>query len=125
MKIAISSTGNSTTSVVTPFCGCDSGFAIYDTDTYTFLYVSNLADIQELRQSSGQCGKMMVDAGINVLVATMIDNQPARMLARCGIRLYRCVSATVWDAIQGLRLNLLEAIDGNSGRPVLSNRLDD
>ena len=125
MKIAVSSTGNSLSSAVAPFCGCHSRFAIYDTDTYVVRYVSNLADQKDLHRGSEPCGKLMVDAGIDVLVAAMIDSQPAHMLARCGIRLYRCVSATVWDAIQGLKLNLLDAIDADSGQPLLSSSMDD
>ena len=115
MKIAVCAQGKTSTSVVVPFCGCDGDFVIYDSDNFKFTYVSHSGKENSHAHGGMSCGKVMADRGIEVLVVSGIGIQAARRLGSYGIRIYRAVSTTVWEAIQGLKLNLLQSVDFDSG----------
>jgi predicted Fe-Mo cluster-binding NifX family protein len=116
MKIAVCAIGKTSTSAVAPFCGCDGEFVVYDSDKLKFSYSSGSAKANSYSHSGIPCGKVMADEGIEVLVVSEIAIHAARRLGRYGIRIYRCVSTTVWEAIQGLKLNLLQSVDIDSGK---------
>ena len=117
MKIAVSARGNTPASHVAPFSGRTAGFVIYDSDSFRFTYLDPSAGDAQLMQSSRQSAEMFVDAGIEVLVVSGIAFETARLLGRAGIKIYECISATVWESIQALKLNLLEAIDNAPDPP--------
>lgn len=125
MKIAVSTKGNKSSSTVAPFSDRHGEFVIYDSDSFQFTYLDTPTDQTVSRRNVIQSTKMMVEAGIEVIIVDGITLQSARMLGRCGIRIYQCISATVLEAIQGLKLNILKAIDTDTGFPATCNMVDD
>ena len=117
MKIAVSARGNTPASHVAPFSGGMAGFVIYDSDNGRFSCLNPSPQEKQFKQSSNQPADMFVDAGIEVLVVSGIALETARLLGRVGVKIYECISATVWESIQALKLNLLEAIDGDPECP--------
>lgn len=117
MKIAVSARGNTPASHVAPFSSGMAGFVIYDSDNLRFTYLDHTTGATQVMQSSRHSAEMFVDAGIEVLVVSGIAFETARLLGRGGIRIYECLSATVWEAIQALKLNLLESIGNDAGGP--------
>ena len=113
MKIAISTRGNTPASHVAPLTAQTSGFVIYDSDNFRFTYLDHSNAEKQLKQGKRQPAEMFVDAGIEVLVVSGIAVETAHLLGVAGIKIYECISATVWESIQALKLNLLEAIDIN------------
>ena len=114
MKIAISAKGKMPTSNVAPFSSHDAGFVIYDSDNFGFTYLNHSTKHGRLKVNSNQSAQMFVDAGIDVLVVGGIALEAAHVLGRSGIRIYECISATVCEAIQSLKLNILQAVDNDS-----------
>jgi predicted Fe-Mo cluster-binding NifX family protein len=114
MKIAISAKGNMPTSEVAPFSGQDAGFLIYDSDSFGFTYLDDSSKHGRQKVNSNPSAQMIVDAGIEVLVVAGIAFEAAHILGRSGITIYECISATAWEAIQALKLNLLQAVDNDS-----------
>lgn len=125
MKIAVSTKGNMSTRTVAPFSDRHGEFVIYDSDNFQFTYLDAPADQTSSRRNVIQSTKMMVEAGIDVLIVDGITRQSAHMLGRCGIRIYQCISATVLEAIQGLKLNILKAIDADTGFTATCTMVDD
>lgn len=117
MKIAVSTQGNTSASHVAPLSGQTSGFVIYDSDNFKFTYVDRSNQEKHLKQSNHQAAEMFIDAGIEVLVVSGIALETARLLGLAGIKIYECISVTVWESIQALKLNLLEAIDSDADCP--------
>jgi predicted Fe-Mo cluster-binding NifX family protein len=117
MKIAISAKGRMPTSNVAPFSGRNAGFVIYDSDNLGFTYLNNPTKSAHPQCSGSQPAQLFINAGIDVLVVGGIALEAAQLLGRSGIRIYECISATVWEAIQALKLNLLQAIDNDSTCP--------
>ncbi len=117
MKIAVSARGNTPTSHVAPFSGGNAGFVIYDSDNFRFTYLDRSTGQTQPKHGSSQSAQMFVDAGIEVLVVSGIAFETARLLGLAGIKIYECISATAWEAIQALKLNLLEAVNSDSGCP--------
>jgi predicted Fe-Mo cluster-binding NifX family protein len=113
MKIAVRSNGKMPTSNVAPFSSHDAGFVIYDSDKFGFTYLDDSSKHGRLKANSSQFAQMFVDAGIDVLVVGGIALEVAHVLGRSGIKIYECISATVWEAIQALKLNILQAVDND------------
>ena len=116
MKIAFSAIGNTPTSNVVPFSVQNAGFVVYDSDNFNFTFLDNPTDQRLLRRNGFQSAQMIVDAGIEVLIVGGIALETAQVLGRAGVKIYECLSVTVWEAIQALKLNMLVAIDNDSGR---------
>ncbi|MCB2148192.1 MAG: hypothetical protein KQI81_17075 [Deltaproteobacteria bacterium] len=116
MKIAISAKGNTPASQVAPYSGQDAGFIIYDSDNFGFTCLDDSTRNGPLQANSNPSAQLFVDAGIDVLVVAGIALEAAHVLGRSGIRIYECISATVWEAIQALKLNILQAVDDGSAR---------
>jgi predicted Fe-Mo cluster-binding NifX family protein len=114
MKIAISAKGNTPASKVAPFSGQDAGFIIYNSDNFGFTYLDDSTRNGRLKANRHPSAQMFVDAGIDVIVVAGIALEAAHVLGRSGIKIYECVSATAWEAIQALKLNLLQAVDNDS-----------
>jgi predicted Fe-Mo cluster-binding NifX family protein len=114
MKIAISAKGNTSTSSVAHFSGQDAGFLIYDSENFGFTYLDDSTKHGRQKVNSSPSAQMIVDAGIDVLVVAGIALEAAHVLGRSGIRIYECISATAWEAIQALKLNLLQAVENDS-----------
>jgi predicted Fe-Mo cluster-binding NifX family protein len=117
MKIAVSTRGKTPASSVAPFSGRKDDFVIYDSNNFRFTHLVHSPGQLQSEQDEYQSAEMFVDAGIEVLVVSGIAFETARLLGRAGIRIYECVSATVWEAIQALKLNLLESIGNDAGGP--------
>ena len=125
MKIAISTNGTQLSSLVTPLSGSGVRFIVYDPGQYRFSLLG--------KESGGNSGPLQDDgwvdiiaeADIDVLVVGGIALGIAHQLRCSGIRIYECVSATVWEAIQALKLNLLRAMEADSDGPDRWNALDD
>ena len=115
MKIAVSTRGSTPTSNVGPFSDRHAGFVVYDSDNLTFSYIDNSTGQMPPERNGSQHAEMFIDAGIEVLVVSGIAFETARLMGRAGIRIYECISATAWEAIQALKLNLLESIGSDAG----------
>jgi predicted Fe-Mo cluster-binding NifX family protein len=115
MKIAVSAKGSTPTSDVGPYSGQNAGFVVYDSDNLTFSYIDNLTGQTSPGRKGSPHADMFVNAGIEVLVVSGIAFETARLLGLAGIKIYECISATVWEAIQALKLNLLESIGNDAG----------
>jgi predicted Fe-Mo cluster-binding NifX family protein len=116
MKIAVSAKGRTPTSDVGPYPGRHAGFVVYDSDNLTFSYIDNLTGQMPPERNGSPRADMFVDAGIEVLVVSGIAFETARLLGLAGIKIYECISATVWESIQALKLNILESIGNDGGR---------
>jgi predicted Fe-Mo cluster-binding NifX family protein len=125
MKIAVSTKGNMSTSTVVPFSDHYGGFVIYDSDKLQFTYLEIPTEQTPSQINAIHFSKMMVEAGIEVLVVGGITLQAAKMLGCCGIKIYECIGTTVWEAIQGLKLNMLLSIDTDSGLPATCSMVGD
>ena len=125
MKIAISTNGTQLSSHVSPLLESGVHFIVYDPGQYNFTLLG--------KEPGGKLGPLQDDglvdiiaeAGIDVLVVGGIALGIAHQLRCSGIRIYECVSATVWEAIQALKLNLLRAMEADSDGPDRWNALDD
>jgi predicted Fe-Mo cluster-binding NifX family protein len=117
MKIAVCAIGNTPASHVAPFSGRTAGFVIYDSDSFRFTYLDPSTEEKQVKKRCCPVADMFVDAGIEVIVVSGIAFETARLLGRAGIKIYECISATVWESIQALKLNLLESIDSNPDGP--------
>lgn len=125
MKIAISTNGTQLSSLVAPLPGSGVSFIVYDPGHYRFTVLGT--------ESGGDFGALKDDgwvdiiagAGIDVLVVGGIALGIAHQLRCSGIRIYECVSATVWEAIQALKLNLLRSLEADSDESTRRNVLAD
>jgi len=111
MKIAISAKGKDLSSHVAPLSEPDTGFIVYDPDRYSFTVLDKARDDGRCPQEIDGWVDTITDAGVDVLVVGGIAVEAAHQLSRSGIRVYECISATVWEAIQALKLNLLRTLD--------------
>jgi len=111
MKIAVSTRGNTSASIVAPFSGRNDGFVIYDSNNFRFTHLVHSPGRLQSAQDAHQSAEMFVDAGIEVLVVSGIAFETARLFGLAGIKIYECISATVWESIQALKLTLLEAVE--------------
>lgn len=114
MKIAVSARGHTPASNVAPFSGRNAGFVIYDSDNLRFTYLDPSTDSTAPRESRNRSAEMFADAGIEVLVVSGIAFETARLFGLAGVKIYECISATVWESIQALKLNLLQSVDCDS-----------
>jgi predicted Fe-Mo cluster-binding NifX family protein len=115
MKIAVSTKGSTPTSFVGPFSDRNAGFVVYDSDNLTFSYIDDSNPQMPPERNGSLHAEMFVDAGIEVLVVSGIAVETARLLGLAGIKIYECISATVWESIQALKLNILESIGNDAG----------
>ncbi len=113
MKIAISSTGTTLSSHVAPLPGPLTGFIVYDPDQSSYTVLGNVSGGEHCPQKEDGWVDIIADAGVDVLVVGGIALDVAHHLSRSGIRIYECISATVLEAIQALKLNLLRAMDSD------------
>lgn len=125
MKIALSANGSTTGSHIAPFSESNIGFVIYDSNNFEFSYLHHSDEPAHQQRSVIRSAEMMAGAGIEVLVVGGIALQAASTMARHGIRIYACISATVWEAIQALKLNMLPTISIESGGSAVWNKFDD
>jgi predicted Fe-Mo cluster-binding NifX family protein len=90
-------------------------FIIYDSGDFNFTNYSYSPQQGSLVNSGIHFGKVLADKGVDVFVVSGIAIQFARMLGSYGIKIYECISATASEAVDGLKLNILQRIDTNSG----------
>jgi len=111
MKIAVSAKGTDLSSRVAALSGPDVGFIVYDPEHFSFTFLGKAMGDGRGPQESDGWVDIIADAGVDVLVVGGIALEAAHQLSRSGIRTYECLSATVWEAIQALKLNLLRTLD--------------
>ena len=111
MKIAVSANGTNLSSLVAPLPGPSIGFIVYEPNCFRFSVLDKASvDVSSPDLIDGWID-LIADAGVDVLIAGGIALEAAHQLSRSGIRTYECISATVWEAIQALKLNLLCAVN--------------
>jgi predicted Fe-Mo cluster-binding NifX family protein len=125
MKIAVSTKGTDLHGNVAPFPGQGVGFVIYDVDHFSFSTLDNKDAPLHLARKADSWSERMADAGVDVLVVSGMANDVARQVRCAGIKIYECISATVWEAIQALRLNVLRTMDADPGTPDTWDAVED
>ena len=110
MKIAISADGSDLSSHVAPFAGPDIGFVVYDPDHFSFTVLDQARVDGRCPQENDGWVDLIADAGIDVLVVGGIALEAAHQLSHSGVQVYECISATAWEAIQALKLNMLRTL---------------
>lgn len=99
MKIGISSTGNSMSSMLDARFGRCSYFVIYDTDTNQSTYIDNSA-----RTASGGAGiaaaQEMVNNDVEVVITGNMGPNAFNVMANSDIKVYRCGNVAINNALQ-------------------------
>lgn len=111
MKIAVSAKGTELSSHVAALPGKDVGFIVYDPDHFSFTVLDKVSGDGRSSHKIDGWVDTIADANVDVLVVGGIALEAAHQLSRSGIRMYECISATVWEAIQALKLNLLRTLN--------------
>jgi predicted Fe-Mo cluster-binding NifX family protein len=125
MKIAICTDGTRLSSLVAPLPESVASFIIYDPSQYSFAVLGNESAGAPDQLDNDGWVDILAEAGIDVLVVGGIALGIAHQLHRAGIRTYESVSETVWEAIQALKLNLLQTMNAESDGLDRWHALDD
>lgn len=113
MKIAITSTGKTLDSGVDPRFGRTAYFIIADTETKDFSVIEN-PNIQAAGGAGINSAKVVIDAGIEVVIAGNFGPNAQRTLNAAGIKSYAGVTGTIAEAIELFKSGkLVEATEPN------------
>lgn len=110
MKIGISSTGNSMSSMLDARFGRCSYFVIYDTETSQSEYIDNSA-----RTASGGAGiaaaQEMINHDVEVVITGNMGPNAFNVMANSDVKVYRCGNVSIETAIQLFKEAKLQMID--------------
>ena len=110
MKLGISSSGEHTNSNVDMRFGRCSFFAIYDTDTNTAQFIQNPA-----QSASGGAGiaaaQAMIDNDVEAVITGNVGPNAFNVFANSDIKVYRCASVPVDNAVRLFLESKLEEIN--------------
>jgi predicted Fe-Mo cluster-binding NifX family protein len=109
MKIGISSSGQSNTSLLDPRFGRCSFFAVYDTDDNSYRFIENKA-----QNAGGGAGiaaaQQMVDEDAEIIITGNMGPNAYNVIAGAGIKIYRAGNVSLEKAVQLYKEAKLEAI---------------
>ncbi len=113
MIIGISSTGNSMQSALDMRFGRCSFFAIYDTDTKTAKFVENAA-VSASGGAGTAASQVMIDNDAEIIITGNMGPNAYGVFSGSDIKVYRCASISLENAIQLFLDSKLEPIS-NAG----------
>lgn len=111
LKIAFTSTGNSSDSPLDPRFGRATGFLVYDTDTNVFESFSNAQNLNAVQGAGIQAAQNLASLGVAALVTGHCGPKAFQVLSRAGIKVYNTGLATVSEALKAFHNGELRAAE--------------
>ena len=100
MKIAISAQGTGPDSPLDPRFGRASGFVLFDTESNTYDYLDNSAQV-DLAQGAGiQTAQVVADSGALLLITGRVGPKAEAALKQAGVNVFFSEQETVAQALQ-------------------------
>ena len=114
MKIALTASGKELDSPLDPSFGRAQNLLIHDTDSQTFVIISNRQNLNAAQGAGIQAGQTIAKAGVEVLITGHCGPKAFRVLEAAGIRVFNTNAPTVSEALTRYRAGeLLEAKAAN------------
>ncbi len=99
MKIAISTTGSTTDSLVELRFGRASSFLIYDTDTQSHTVIDNTQQLNAAQGAGIQAAGHIINFGADILISGHCGPKAMKVLKSSSIKVFLCKSDTVQNVI--------------------------
>ncbi len=111
MKIAFCVEEESNDALVSVRFGRAGFFAIYDTNSKEWSYISNTQDTQAVQGAGLQASQQIIDAGVEVLVALNVGPKAMAALTGNGIKVFKALEGKeIRELANDLQANKLEEI---------------
>lgn len=113
MKIAVTSTGGTSDSLVDPRFGRAGFFVIYDTESGEYRAIDNSVNSASAQGAGVRSGEVISDNGIDVVISGHVGPKAHRVLSAAGVRtVVAGQGVTVDQALKSFMAGELEEIDG-------------
>jgi predicted Fe-Mo cluster-binding NifX family protein len=116
MKIAVTSTGNESTSAMDGRFGRTRWFMIAESETGAWEAHANEQNLNAAQGAGIQAAQLLVNLGVEAVITGHIGPKAFRTLKAAGVNIYLCEDASVEEALhlfRGSRLNRADEADVN------------
>lgn len=111
MKIAITAQGESLEDKVDPRFGRAQGFIVFDLDTESFEYISNLQNLNAMQGAGIQTAQNVAKTGAEAIITGHVGPKAFTALKAGKIKVYFCPEISIKEAIAKFKANELELAD--------------
>lgn len=120
MKVAIPTTGEDLSAEVETRFGRCPRFLVVDSETMEFELVENTA--ATMGGGAGvRAAQIVLDQGVEAVIAGDVGPRAFDVLQRAGVKVYARITGNVKDAMEMLKADMAERVDGPTG-PALHGR---
>ena len=111
MKIAITSTGNTSDSKIDPRFGRAKFFMVYDDEKDSYEAIDNVQNVQAAHGAGPQATQSVADAGCGALITGHVGPNAFNALKMAKIEVFTVESGTVREAVDAYKAGKLKAVD--------------
>ncbi len=108
MKIAVSSTADTSDSAVDLRFGRASGFIIYDLEKESFEFVNNEQNLNAMQGAGVQAAQIVVNQNVGALITGHCGPKAFKVLSAAGIKIFVGAEGSIKEVIEKYKNNELQ-----------------